>query len=209
MRVDPAMNSMNWLKRWRHAGKLSDVDLQQSKGQGMSYRVLMVCMGNICRSPTAEGVLRSKLAQAGLADRVLVDSAGTHAHHIGNPPDKRSQQAASRRGYDLSNQRARKVVDRDFTQFDLLLAMDWDNLALLEDASPFDPTDPLVRGKLRRLTEFVPQDSPLAGTQTVPDPYYGGPAGFDVVLDLVEAACDGLVRHLAERVAQSGAEPHA
>jgi protein-tyrosine phosphatase len=161
------------------------------------YRVLMVCMGNICRSPTAEGVLRHKLAQAGLSDVVEVDSAGTHAYHVGSPPDERSQQHASRRGYDLSTQRARKVNARDFAHFDLLLAMDEANLSRLENECPDDPQ---LKHKLKRLTEFLPPDSPHAGTQAVPDPYYGGPAGFDVVLDLVEAACDGLVEHLRQVV---------
>lgn len=163
------------------------------------YRILMVCMGNICRSPTAEAVLRHKLTQAGLHERVHVDSAGTHAYHVGAPPDERSQKHARLRGYDLSSQRARKVHPRDFEAFDLVLAMDWDNLALLEEGCPVDPQ---VRRKLRRLTEFVPQGSPHAGAQVVPDPYYGGPAGFDVVLDLVEAACDGLVVHIQAQLDQ-------
>ena len=160
-------------------------------------RVLMVCMGNICRSPTAEGVLRHKLAQAGLAGVIEVDSAGTHAHHVGAPPDARAQQAARLRGYDLSRQRARKVRAQDFQAFDLLLAMDWDNLALLEENCPPAPD---LRRKIKRLTEFVPPDSPHAGAQVVPDPYYGGPAGFEFVLDLVEHACDGLVEHLRQVV---------
>lgn len=160
-------------------------------------RVLMVCMGNICRSPTAEGVLRHKLAKAGLAELVLVDSAGTHAYHVGSPPDDRSQHAASQRGYDLTGLRARKVKPQDFHDFDLVLAMDFDNLALLQESCP--PTTK-ARNKLRRLTEFVPAHSPHAAAQTVPDPYYGGPAGFEFVLDLVEDACDGLIAHLQQAV---------
>lgn len=150
--------------------------------------VLMVCMGNICRSPTAEGVLRHKLVEAGLADRITVDSAGTHGHwHADEAPDARSQAHASRRGYDLSALRARQVVEADFEQFDLILAMDWDNLALLEDMSP-----PSARHKLRRLTEHCRRhDQPV-----VPDPYHGGRDGFEQVLDLVEDACDGLVELL-------------
>jgi len=157
----------------------------------------MVCMGNICRSPTAEGVLRHRLAQAGLAGWVEVDSAGTHAYHVGHPPDERSQTHAARRGYDLSDLRARQVRERDFERFDLLLAMDWDNLALLEAECPDRPE---WRHKLRRLTEFLPQTSPHAGAQVVPDPYYGGAEGFDRVLDLVESACDGLVEYLRQRL---------
>lgn len=158
-------------------------------------RVLMVCMGNICRSPTAEGVLRGRLRAAGLDAWVEVDSAGTHAYHLGEPPDERSQAHAARRGYDLSAQRARAVEAADFERFDLLLAMDWDNLALLQADCP-----PQHARKLRRLMEFAPG----AGSAVVPDPYYGGEAGFEHVLDLVEAACEGLVDHLSRT---AGREP--
>jgi protein-tyrosine phosphatase len=150
----------------------------------MITSILVVCMGNICRSPTAEAVLRHKLREAGLHDAVTVDSAGTHAWHTGSPPDPRSVAHAARRGYDLSGLRAREVVEADFDQFDLILAMDWDNLALLEDRCP-----PLYRGKLGRLTEHCRlHDSPV-----VPDPYSGGAQGFEKVLDLIEDASDGLV----------------
>ena len=152
--------------------------------------VLMVCMGNICRSPTAEGVLRRQLQEAGLEGWVRLDSAGTHAYHVGNPPDERAQDHARRRGYELADLRARQILDADFEQFDLILAMDWDNLALAEAMCP-----PPHRRKLRRLTEFCRRhDSPV-----VPDPYYGGADGFEHVLDLVEDACDGLLDHI-ERV---------
>ena len=150
-------------------------------------RVLMVCMGNICRSPTAEGVLRHKLREAGLGDIVEVDSAGTHSYHVGEPPDRRSARHAQRRGYDLSALRARKVSDADFEKFDLILAMDWENLSLLEDQCP-----PQHRAKLRRLTEFAQRHA----SPVVPDPYYSGADGFEAVLDLVEDACDGVVAHL-------------
>jgi protein-tyrosine phosphatase len=146
--------------------------------------VLMVCMGNICRSPTAEAVLREKLRRAGWHDRVTVDSAGTHAWHAGAPPDARSVRHAARRGYDLSALRARPVHDHDFERFDLILAMDWDNLSLLEERCPV-----AHRSKLARLTEYgVRHASPV-----VPDPYAGGGADFERVLDLVEDACDGLI----------------
>jgi protein-tyrosine phosphatase len=151
-------------------------------------RVLMVCMGNICRSPTAEAVLRHKLRAAGLEDVVLVDSAGTHGYHVGEPPDSRSIAHARRRGYDLSALRARKVTAADFDRFDLVLAMDWDNVELLEDLCPSHH-----RPKLRRLAEF----SRRFRTEVVPDPYAGGAAGFEHVLDLVEDACDGLLAHLS------------
>ena len=153
-------------------------------------RVLMICMGNICRSPTAEGVLRHKLRQAGLAELVVVDSAGTHDYHVGAPPDHRAVQHAGRRGYDLTSLRARQVSRADFERFDLILAMDWDNLSLLEADCP-----PQHRHKLRRLTEFAARHD----TPVVPDPYYGGAQGFERVLDLVEDACDGVIAHLRSR----------
>ena len=150
-------------------------------------KVLMVCMGNICRSPTAEGVLRSKLKEAGLDELVVVDSAGTHAYHVGEPPDHRSVKHARKRGYDLSGLRARRVSEADYAHFDLVLAMDFDNFKLLEEQCP-----PEHRAKLRRLSEFARRhDSPV-----VPDPYYGAAQGFERVLDLIEDACDGLVAHL-------------
>jgi protein-tyrosine phosphatase len=153
----------------------------------MVYSVLFVCMGNICRSPTAEGVFAHRVCQHGLAGRVRVDSAGTHNYHPGSPPDARSQTHAKHRGYDLSTLRARQITDDDFVSFDLVLAMDWDNLALLQAACP-----PQHQHKLRRLTEFCQRhDSPV-----VPDPYYGGQQGFEQVLDLVEDACDGLLAHI-------------
>jgi protein-tyrosine phosphatase len=146
--------------------------------------VLFVCMGNICRSPTAEGVFRARVEQAGLAGRIHVDSAGTHNYHPGSPPDERSQQHAARRGYDLSAQRARQVQPADFDRFDLILAMDWDNLALLEELCPPDR-----HRKLKRFMEFA-----RSGTSpVVPDPYYGGADGFEQVLDHVEDASEGLL----------------
>lgn len=151
------------------------------------YSVLMVCTGNICRSPTAEGVLRHRLREAGLADRVHVDSAGTHDYHVGSPPDERSSHHASLRGYDLSDQRARQVQPADFERFDLILAMDDGHLQLLEEDCP-----PQHRGKLRRMMEFAPPG--LA--RQVADPYYGGRQGFETVLDHIEAACDGVLRHV-------------
>lgn len=159
--------------------------------QPSQLRVLMVCMGNICRSPTAEGVLRHKLQAAGLADRVSVESAGTHASHAGEPPDARSARSALRRGYDLSGLKARRVTDDDFQRFDLILAMDWDNFALLEAQAPA-----ARRARIQRLMEFAKRsDAPV-----VPDPYFGAAQGFDHVLDLVEDACDGLVDHVSKTI---------
>jgi protein-tyrosine phosphatase len=156
-------------------------------------RVLMVCMGNICRSPTAEGVLRHKLEAAGLAQRVEVDSAGTHGYHVGAPPDERSQHHARQRGYDLSSLRARRVGAADFERFDLVLAMDEDNLEHLEAICP-----PHLRSRLQLLMSHAP----ASGSIVVPDPYYGGVEGFEQVLDYVESACDGLVARLRAQLAQ-------
>jgi len=154
----------------------------------MSYKILLVCMGNICRSPSAHGVLRHHLARAHLSGVVTVDSAGTHNYHPDAPPDVRSQSHAQRRGYDLSDLRARQVQEYDFAQSDLILAMDWDNLALLEDQCP-----PAHLHKVRRFAEFFQ----TSNQTVVPDPYYGGDAGFEEVLDLVEDGCAGILQHIA------------
>ncbi len=159
------------------------------------YTVTFVCMGNICRSPTAHGVFRHKLAQAGWGRRVIVDSAGTHDYHPGEPPDARSQQHAAKRGYDLSDLRARQLQDADFERADLLLVMDWDNLALTRALCP-----PQHLHKVRRLTEFCQRQS----SPVVPDPYSGGAAGFERVLDLIEDACDGLLVFVAAQSQASG-----
>lgn len=153
-------------------------------------RVLFVCLGNICRSPTAEGVLRHKLREAGLADQVEVASAGTGDWHVGKAPDKRSQAAAKLRGYDLSAQRAQQVTRADFASYDLILAMDNSNLRHLKAMQP-------AKGKaeldlfLRRYQSEVDE---------VPDPYYDGDQGFEQVLDLIERASDLLVIELKGRL---------
>jgi low molecular weight protein-tyrosine phosphatase len=161
-----------------------------------SIRVLMVCTGNICRSPTAEGVLRRKLKEAGLHEQVEVASAGTVDYHAGSPPDHRAQQSALRRGYDLSRQRARQLRIDDFERFDLLLAMDTDHVAQMVEMCP----GPLAN-RIRLLMDFSARRPRGTG---VPDPYYGAPAGFERVLDLVEEACDGLLRELQARLAPPG-----
>ena len=154
-------------------------------------RILMVCMGNICRSPTAEGVLRAKLKAAGLERVVEVDSAGTHGHyHAGEPPDTRAVKHAAARGYDITRLRARRILDKDFERFDWLIAMDGDNLAHLQSAVP--------AGSAARLGLLMEHSRRFPGVREVPDPYYGAPAGFDHVLDLVEDACDGLVAALQQ-----------
>ena len=155
-------------------------------------RILMVCTGNICRSPTAEGVLRRKLADAGLSDRVEVQSAGTVDYHAGSPPDRRAQQAALRRGYDLSRQRARQLRAEDFERFDLVIGMDSDHVERMVDICP----GPFA-ARICLLLDFSPA---RRKGMSVPDPYYGSPAGFERVLDLVEEACDGLVKDLTARL---------
>lgn len=150
--------------------------------------ITFVCMGNICRSPTAHGVFRQMVADAGLSKQVLVDSVGTHDYHAGAPPDPRSQQTAKKRGYDLSDLRARVLQDTDFERSTLLLVMDWDNFSLTRALCPDDQYLP----KVRRLTEFCGR----LKAETVADPYSGGPAGFERTLDLVEDACTGLLLHV-------------
>ena len=146
-------------------------------------------MGKICRSPTAEGVFRARAASAGLGGALCIDSAGTHGYHIGGPPDSRSTAYAARRGYDLSAQRARQVTASDFDTFDHVYAMDHGNLALLQAACP-----PHHRHKLGLLMQFATGAG--ADADIVPDPYYGAGDGFDLVLDYIEDASDGLLAHL-------------
>ena len=148
-----------------------------------SRSILFVCMGNICRSPTAEGVFRHVVGEAGLLDEFKIDSAGTHAYHVGEPPDRRSQAAAERRGISLSDIRARRVEPADFERFDLILAMDEDNHRLLIEQS-----DSSHHGKIRLFLEYSENNE-----REVPDPYYGGASGFERVLDLVEDASRGLL----------------
>ena len=157
--------------------------------------LLFVCLGNICRSPTAEGVMRRMVDDAGLEDAIAIDSAGTGGWHVGAVPDPRSTDAARRRGVVLEGA-ARRVEPADFRRFDLLLAMDRENLSTLHALAP----DEDARRRVRLLREFDPA-SAGAPDLDVPDPYYGGPRGFDDVLDLVERACAGLLDDLRTRVA--------
>ncbi|MFO1404771.1 MAG: low molecular weight protein-tyrosine-phosphatase [Azonexus sp.] len=154
------------------------------------FRILMVCMGNICRSPTAEGVARKLISNNGLGDVVEVDSAGTHGYHVGESPDQRTQRAAAVRGYDLSQQRARKVAPQDLDYFDLILAMDRANLDNLRRMA-----SPEQRERIRLFMDY----SQGFDDDEVPDPYYGLGHGFDLVLDMVEDAAQGLVKELKKR----------
>ena len=159
--------------------------------------ICFVCLGNICRSPTAEGVMRYQVGEAKLAERIAIDSAGTGNWHIGAPPDERAQHAAAQRGYDLSGLRGRQIAVPDFERFDLLIAMDNANVAALQRICP-----PAQRDKIRLLMEFVPQgDSRWTGEREVTDPYFGDATGFEQVLDQCEAACRGLIAALYPQLA--------
>lgn len=163
-------------------------------------RVLFVCTGNICRSPTAEGVLRKLLADAGMGEQVTVDSAGTHGWHQGEPPDDRAQRCAARRGYDLTAQRARQLRAADFGEFDLLIAMDRghrDHLMSQRSAT--------AKSEVRLMLDYAPTASSGAGTgadaeEDVPDPYYGGPADYEYALDLIESAANGLIAAIKRKL---------
>jgi len=162
----------------------------------MNTRVLFVCMGNICRSPMAEGVFRQLIRQAGLDDVVRVASAGTHAFHAGEAPDKRAQAAVAKRGIDISDLRGRRIKDKDFEDFDMILAMDWDNLALLQQMAPKG-----AQHKLQLLMRFATEHE----SATIPDPYYGNAQGFEQVLDYIEDACAGLLEVAKRRATQVAA----
>lgn len=151
--------------------------------------VLFVCMGNICRSPTAEVVFRHYVENAGLSEAILIDSAGTHDYHIGHAPDLRSQQAAQQRGYDMSGLRGRQVESLDFERFDYVLAMDQANLAILQYLAP--------RGCKKQVQLFLDY-ARHHSEREVPDPYFGGPQGFEHVLDMVEDAAQGLLQHIRQ-----------
>jgi len=151
------------------------------------FRVLFVCMGNVCRSPTAEAVFRRQVAVAGLAPAVQCASAGTHDFHVGSSPDGRARAAALRRGYDLSRLRGRHVSDDDFERYDLILAMDQHNMSFLMQRCP-----PHRQDRLKLLMEFARRHQ----APEVPDPYYGSAQAFELVLDMVEDACSALIDHI-------------
>ncbi|MBB4287299.1 low molecular weight protein-tyrosine-phosphatase [Roseospira goensis] len=151
--------------------------------------VLFVCTGNICRSPTAEGIFRHKVAAAGLDARIVIDSAGTTGFHVGEPPDPRAARAAQRRGYSLDGQMARRVSAADFARFDLLVAMDQGHHSRLRALAP----DAAAQARVVMMSDFARRPG---GPRDVPDPYYGGGDGFERVLDMLEDAADGLLDHL-------------
>jgi protein-tyrosine phosphatase len=153
-------------------------------------RVLFVCLGNICRSPTAQGVFQKLIEEHGLSDWIVADSAGTHAYHVGEPPDQRAQQAASKRGVDLSPLRARRAIEQDFEVHDYVLAMDYANYEYLQSICP-----PGQEHKLKLFMQFAPD----LEIEEVPDPYYGGASGFERVMDMVEEAARGLIAEIQAR----------
>lgn len=159
-----------------------------------TVKLLFVCLGNICRSPCAEGVMRRKVEAAGLEESILIDSAGTADWHTGNLPDSRMRQHAKQRGYTLDSH-ARGVALADFSQHDLILAMDEDNKANLLRMAP----DAASRAKVQLFCDYAHGHD----TTEVPDPYYGGPEGFETVLDLVEDGCSGLLSHARGMLARS------
>jgi protein-tyrosine phosphatase len=157
---------------------------------GMKTKILFVCMGNICRSPTAQGVFRSLVKAGNLQDFVVSDSAGTHDFHAGEAPDQRAINAASKRGYELSASVARKIELADFSDYDYILAMDWENLALLQRLCPRG-----LQHKLQLLMRFATEFE----AATINDPYHGGPQGFEQALDYIEDACNGLMEVVRRR----------
>ncbi|WP_455365505.1 low molecular weight protein-tyrosine-phosphatase [Kaarinaea lacus] len=152
--------------------------------------VIFVCMGNICRSPTAEGVFTRMVEEAGLIEKIGIDSAGTHAYHVGEPPDPRAQKSALARGVDIGHLRARRAVAEDFERFDYVLAMDYDNLENLE---------PLCESQYASKLQLFLDYGSHADIKEVPDPYYGGALGFERVLDLIEDASNGLLNSILDR----------
>jgi protein-tyrosine phosphatase len=159
----------------------------------MMTKVLFVCMGNICRSPSAEAVFRHLVNEAGLADVVGIDSAGTHGFHVGEAPDARAVAAARKRGYEITHAQGRQVAPDDYREYDMILAMDWENLSAMQQQCP-----KLHQHKLMLLMRFANEYEEA----TVPDPYYGGPEGFNKVLDYLEDACEGVLEVVRKRATQ-------
>ncbi len=171
-----------------HVWQIPDQEIMRNQGK---TAVLFCCMGNICRSPTAEAVFRHLVEKEGLEDIIHIDSAGTHDYHIGESPDVRTQRAAKQRGYDMSGLRGRQAETGDFASFDYVLAMDEANLAILQGLRPRD-----AQSHLGLFLEFAERHQ----VREVPDPYYGGADGFEHVLDLVEDAARGLLKHIRSQI---------
>ena len=183
-----------WAHLYHHAGSITiilELDNRYIWVSASMVKVLFVCMGNICRSPTAHGVFESLITERGFAGQIAVDSAGTHAYHMGDPPDPRAQAAAKQRGIDLAHLRARKVVTEDFEIFDHVVVMDYDNLEIMRSLCP-----PGQEHKLSLFMEFAQEYD----ESEVPDPYYGAKNGFERVLDMVEVASQGLLAHIVQRL---------
>ncbi len=195
-----------WLRRWlRKAGPAGPARASGSVAQlaqvaRAEYAVLFCCTANICRSPTAEQMFRAAAEAAGVASRLRIDSAGTHDYQLGQPPDPRARHHAQLRGLDLGGLRARRVTRQDFDEFDLIVAMDDDNLQALHFACPEES-----RHKLRLAMSFAPR----AGSRVVPDPYVGGPEAFERVLDLLELACAGVLGHVQAELLLRRRQPAA
>ena len=168
--------------------------------QRIVCRILFVCMGNVCRSPTAEAVFRGRLQAAGVSDRIACTSAGTHDFNVGAAPDGRARTAAQRRGYDMSKMRGRTIEAADFERFDLILAMDRQNLEALRQKCPPEKAE-----RMRLLMEFA-RRHPVGD---VPDPYYGNAQGFELVLDMIEDACESLLEHVRTSYLEAAAAPAA
>ncbi|MEZ5473247.1 MAG: low molecular weight protein-tyrosine-phosphatase [Marinicella sp.] len=156
----------------------------------MIKKILFVCMGNICRSPTAEAVFTRLVKDKGVAKEFVIDSAGTLSYHVGSKPDRRSMQAAQKRGLTMDHLRARQITAEDFDKFDWLVVMDFDNQQTLQSMFPLLPQDKVVS---------MMQYAPDSGYDEVPDPYYGQGDGFELVLDLLEQACDGFYEFLNQQ----------
>ncbi len=180
-----------WSKLSRLSRELFNSTPPPAQRQPAIARILFVCMGNVCRSPLAEGALRGRLENAGLAGKFQVASAGTHTFHLGAPPDNRCHIVAGRRGMNLHGIRARRLAEQDFALFDYLLAMDQENYEFLCNLCP----DPDHLQKIQLLLSYAPHLS----DREIPDPYYGSLVGFERVMDMVEAATEGLLLHLRER----------
>jgi protein-tyrosine phosphatase len=176
---------MSWVGQW-----FGDKNKHKRELMNGKISVLFVCMGNICRSPTAHGMFLDLVEKQGLTNILYVDSAGTHAYHVAEPPDPRAQETARKRGIDLSGLRARKAIEGDFEIFDYILAMDQSNYEHLSKICPQG-----CEQKLKLFLEFAPH----LDINEVPDPYYGGPSGFERVFDAVEEASHGLLDYLRQQ----------